>query len=298
MTPRTARRGRTVVLLSALGVLLTSAPDAVAQQGPAGSGAFGTPAQAPPSTTVTLTDTANGGDTGYVRPAGAGRGPSNGRRYEYRTIEVQGPCPVTPTEPNPRLVRYERRELPDGAWTAYGGGCTGQVQAAAAPVLDLADIYNTAVTVRASVTAVRPDLAVQPAGGALINQPAIFYVTDPGQPPTASATNPLSGRLVTVTLTTPTYTWDFGDGAGRRDLAARGQAYSSRAAVAREGNGEPYISHTYSQPRSTKVTVTATYGVNYTFTGNTEGPLALEPLSVSDDAPLRVVAARADLVSR
>lgn len=244
-----------------------------------------------------LTDTAAGGrPPAPVRP---GKPAGAGKRYEYRTVILQGPCPVTPTEPNPQLVAYEQRELPDGQWERTGGGCTGNPAAPVDPTLDLGAIYNTALTVRATVRPPQPTLTVQPRGGALLNQPAIFYVTDPGPAPTASATNPLSGRVVTVTLTAPTYDWDFGDTTTRQGLTTTGQPHINGSPAPAEGAGDPYISHTYRQPDpdGLPVTVTATYRVSYTYTGNTSGPLPLEPLVVTDTQRLRVRSARSELVS-
>lgn len=316
--PRTALTAGVPSALLSLLLLAAGAPEAAAQSpapppandpanDPASDDAgYGVPAQGPPpEAAATLTDTSGSANAGkpQAAPAGTTSGGGGGKRYEYRTVVLQGPCPVTPTEPNPQLIAYERRELPNGTtWERVaGGGCTGNPAAPPQPPLDLDDIYNTAVTVRAAVRAVQPDLTVQPQGAALVNQPAIFYLSDPGPAPSASATNPLSGRLVTVTLSGPTYNWTFGDGATRPALTSRGQAYrpgSPGSRVSREGTGDPWISHTYAEPGQRAVTVTATYRASYTYTGNTAGPISLEPLTVTDSQQLEVRSSRSELVSR
>lgn len=262
------------------------------------SGDYGAPAQAPVAT-AEITDSAGG--VTAAAPAGApAQPPSGNKRYEYRTVELPGPCPVTPTEPNPRLVAYERRELPNGTWQRYGGGCTGNPDDPVAPTLDLGDVYNTAVTVRASVRPIRPTVNVQPDGGTLVNQAAIVHVDDPVPPPAASAVNPLSGRQVVVTFTGPIYDWDFGDrapGSTRTGLTSHGSPYRRGSAVPDEGAGKPYISHTYRRAGGFTVTVTATYQASYTFTGNTDGPLALDPLVLQQSAPVTVRSAQSELVA-
>lgn len=284
----------TAAVLVALALLTGSAAASSTGSDAPSSNPIAVPQQAP-TATAEITDQVSTVDPSGTTPAGT-TSSGSGPRYEYRTTVLQGPCPVTPLDATPQLVSYERRLLPNGAWEPYGGGCTGQEPAAAEPVLDLGSILTTAVTVRASVPATPPDLAVQPSTGALVNQPAIFSVADPGPPASASAVNPLSGRTVTVSLAPPTYRWTFGDGAGTGPTTSRGRAYSAGATVPQEGGGAPWITHTYRAPGTRTVTVTATYPASYTFTGNTQGPLGLDSLVVSDSVVLQVRAARSELV--
>ncbi|MCW2607696.1 MAG: domain containing protein [Frankiales bacterium] len=286
------RRTRALPLAVLAGLTLLAGP-ATAGDDPQGVGAEG----APPEAAVTLgatrppVVTPPRGPQGGTAPVG---GPSAPDPYEYRTIFIPGPCPVRPDGALPRLVAEQRRLPPSGDWTTLRSYCDGDTPQ---PVVDLDDIRGTALTVVARVSPPRPVLEVQPQGGALVNQPAVFSVADPGPPPSDSALNPLSQRTVTVALAAPTYSWSFGDDAGRDVGGRRGQAYRRGSTVPAEGAGDPYVSHTYRGPGGRTVTVTASYAVSYTFSGDPR-VFTLAPLVVSDSAPVQVRAAKSELVSR
>lgn len=287
------RTTRLAVALLASVALLSGA--ASAEEPSPFAGQSGDPRPTPPPTAaVDNAASATGVDPGGTQSGGG----SNGGRpdpYEYRTRVLQGPCPPTPLDPTPQLVQRERRLRSGGPWEPTGpAGCTGQ-PTAPQPVVDLTDIRNTAVTVRAQVSPPRPSLTVQPQAGSLVNQPAVFAVGEPGAPPVDTALNPLSQRTVTVRLSSPTYSWEFGDGVGRAVGSSRGQTYVRGDSVPREGAGDPYVSHTYAAPGEVTVSVTATYAVTYTFSGDPR-VFTLPPLQVTESEDLRVRPARSELV--
>lgn len=262
-------------------------------------GQGGTPVQTPPTAGVDNAASTTQVAGGATTSGGGSGGGAEADSHEYRQRVLPGPCPVTPLDATPQLVQIERRLRSGGAWEPVGPAqCTGQAAPAApAPVVDLDDIRGTALTVRAQVSPPRPSLTVQPQAGALVNQPAVFSVEDPGTTPSDSALNPLSQRSVTVRLAAPTYTWTFGDGGSRSAGVRRGQPYARGTTVPQEGTGDPYVSHTYSAAADRTVTVTASYAVSYSFSGDGR-VFTLPPLEVSTSAALRVREARSELVSR
>lgn len=293
-------RGNAALGLPVVLVLLTAGP-AWAGDGPLGG------SQAPVVTTTSGGDTAGvaattsdpGGDGPLAAGGQAGGGAPGAEpaavrpRVERQTVQVPGPCPATPGNPAPRLLQDQTR-VPPGPWLSGATYCEGDPVPVPAPVIDPEVIRGTAAAVRATVRAPRPAVVVQPPGGALVSQPAVFSVGDPGPPPSASDTDELSTLTVTVRLGAPTYTWDFGDGAVRSGLTSRGRAYRSGDDVPREGSGE-LISHTFSAAGAPTVTVTAVYPVTYG-AGPVSGSLA--PLTARSTAQLRVRSARSELVSR
>jgi hypothetical protein len=232
-----------------------------------------------------------GGET-IVIPAGTTPGNSGSSRgggpaVEYVVVPAFGPCINDQGEASD-LAGIEMR--PPG--TFLGTFCIGDVGTAAAPVIDYAQLQATAVSITARVRPAAPALAVEPDGRALVNQPVVFSVADPGAPPSGSDSS--GAFTIVVTLGQPTYEWDFGSG---WESGSRGTPYSRGARVPTEGRGNPYVSHTWTRSGGKQISVRATYTASYRVTGpGIDQVFPLAPVQSTSSAAVQVVQSRSELV--
>lgn len=178
------------------------------------------------------------------------------------------------------LMRIYVREN-GGPWRSMGNACIGGGN----DVVTVADV--TAQAGQAYREQMRPGAArigTSPAGRQVVNLPTYF---------SAGGTEPMTGTFgpagVRMTITaTPTYVWDFGDGATLETRSA----------------GGPYpggdVRHTYRTPATRTVTLTTRWSAEFTVVTamGTFGPFAVggAPVAPSTTQAVEVREARAVLV--
>lgn len=205
----------------------------------------------------------------------------------YVVIDLPGPCFNDQQEVS-TLAGIEARPPGELVYTF----CRGDLGPQAVPQPDFAQIRSTAVSLATSVRPARPRLAVQPRGSALVRQAAVFSVADPGAPP--SATDTSGAFTIRLTLTQPSYEWDFGG--GRWEAGGRGQRYAG-GVVPQAGRGNPYVTHTWSTAGQHRVSVRAVYAVSYRVTGpGIDRTFTLPAIRPTSTAAVQVVQARSELV--
>ncbi|MCA1710822.1 MAG: hypothetical protein LC789_03945, partial [Actinobacteria bacterium] len=169
-----------------------------------------------------------------------------------------------------------------------GGGAGLVPTGAVGPAID---------TAFASLDLPDPTLVVQPPGGAVVRVPAIFRTaaTPSRTVTTTAAAGPITASL-TITATVDHYVWHFGDGT-TRDTAGPGDTYTDGATVPPEGDGTPYVTHTYEHSGSYPVSVDVVWTGTYVFAGSISGTVQNPgPPQSSPTVPLTVSSARSQLV--
>ena len=148
---------------------------------------------------------------------------------------------------------------PAGVWVRTGQSCNvpaAQVAAAAArPVLTLAAIRQAFRQVAFAL----PQVHVQPEGDVtLVNLPTFFEVRWPvqGVQPGEVATVDILGRSVRVRPLARSFVYRFGDGTRFGPTTDPGGVYP-----------EGTVRHTYTQPATATVSVSATYGGQFSVDG-------------------------------
>jgi hypothetical protein len=169
-----------------------------------------------------------------------------------------------------------------------GGGAGLVPTAAVGPAID---------TAFASLDLPDPTLVVQPPDGAVLRVPAIFRTTAAPATTvtTAAAVGPVTASLA-ITATVDHYEWHFGDGTTRTTSGA-GAPYEEGASVPEEGDGSPYVTHTYRRSGTYPVRVDVFWTGTYVFAGSVTGSINQPRLVPGTAVQLRVFAARSQLVS-
>lgn len=132
-----------------------------------------------------------------------------------------------------------------------------------------------------------PLLHLAPPDQSIVNLPTVFWATP--QPP-ISVTVSIDGASVTITVT-PTYHWDFGDGATAVS-ASPGNPYTSSV----DPSSDPgyYIDHTYLDAGPRTVTLTVVWQPTYTIV-HVVGTFTATAVTLSTSELVPVVEAQAVL---
>jgi hypothetical protein len=151
-------------------------------------------------------------------------------------------------------------------------------------------------TAFASLSLPQTPVTVQPPNGAVVRVPGIFRTVQPAPAavPTTAQAGPVSATL-TITAAIDHYVWHFGDGT-TRETTSPGEAYVDGATVPAEGDGTPYVTHTYDRSGTYPVRVEAVWTGTYVFAGSVTGTISQTRTIASQPVPLRVSAARSQLV--
>lgn len=208
--------------------------------------------------------------------------------YEYQVHRVQSICPNDALGQPRDLVFVDYRLIsagPNGYWTNADVICA----APASQPLDFGNIAAQVATVTQTLTPPPPTISVRPDGTTLVGNPTIFSGSDPGDQTPPALVNPLSGRTLQLTVHPTTWTWDFDDGSPSVTTQGPSPAYN--------GSLDGLLTHTYRRAGDVTVRVTVTWTASYTISGVAGTQNVGSTVASTTTVPLRVRAARTQLVS-
>ena len=213
-------------------------------------------------------------------PAGAAGNPSTGATYSYALspacpqsepfgtsscVGAQQFCAATGSSGLHENVWRKQVEPQPTDWIIVGDVCIGALPDPVDAAQVLADVVEYE-----QLTVPTPEPTVQPAGGALVNLPAIVSVKDVGTQ-VMTVREPVPGHLVA----TPSYAWTFDDGAV---LTGAGRSYDGT-----DPRQFPthYLAHAYREPEAdASVALSVTWQATFTAAGHdfAVAPLRMPPI--------------------